>query len=356
MADLGRYLVDPEMTIRAVMAGLGETAGIALVVNQERQLIATVTDGDVRRAILAGIDLDRPVRVLTTRQRDPQYSIPVTAPVETPSAQFLQIMTDNEIRHLPLIDSDGRVVDIVMLQDLIKDYELPMTAVVMAGGFGTRLRPLTDDIPKPMLPVGDKPLLEHIVDQLRTAGVKTVNITTHYKGDVIAKHFRDGRDFGMDIRYVDEAQPLGTAGALSLVEPSDEPVLVINGDIITRVDLRAMLNFHDEHRAEMTVAVRQHETQVPYGVVRLDGVDISNIVEKPVQKFLINAGIYLISPQACRKIPVGRKYDMPDLIRLLLAEGHRVIGFPIQEYWLDIGRVDDYARAQADIKEGELTV
>jgi NDP-sugar pyrophosphorylase family protein len=207
-----------------------------------------------------------------------------------------------------------------------------------------------------MLPIDGRPLLEHIVGQLRTAGVKKVNITTHYKAQVIEDHFRDGKEFGLDISYVDEKQPLGTAGALSLMEHSDEPVLVINGDIVTRVDLRAMLDFHTEHRAQMTVAVREHNVKVPYGVVSMSGVDVSSIVEKPVHRFLINAGIYLISPDSCRKIPYGKKFDMPELIQQLLDEGHRVIGFPIQEYWLDIGHVDDYTRAQADARLGELAV
>jgi dTDP-glucose pyrophosphorylase/CBS domain-containing protein len=354
MADLSRFLVDPDMSIRAVMVGMGNSNGISLVVNEQRRLISTITDGDIRRAILAGTDLEQPISTLLDKVKLPKYSQPITAPVNTPTSHLIQVMTENQVRHIPLTNAFGEVVEVATLSELVRDYELPMTAVVMAGGYGTRLRPLTNDLPKPMLPLGDRPLLEHIVDQLKTAGIRKLNITTHYKAHIIEEHFKDGREFGVDINYVDEGEPLGTAGALSLLEDSNDPLLVINGDIVTKVDLRAMLDFHKEHDAEMTVAVRQHETHVPYGVVELDGVDITGIAEKPVYRFLVNAGIYLLNPQACRRVPFGQRYDMPELISEIRASGMRVIGFPIQEYWIDVGQLDDYTRAQADVLEGEL--
>jgi dTDP-glucose pyrophosphorylase len=349
MADLSRFLVDPKMSIRGVMAGIGNAYGIALVVDERRRLLGTVTDGDIRRAILAGVDLDQEVSALLRKRR------PLTAPMGTPSSRLLQMMTEAGLRHIPLVNEAGQVEDVAVLEELVRDYELPLTAVVMAGGFGARLRPLTEDLPKPMLPLGDRPLLEHLIDQLRKSGIRRLNITTHYKGEVIEDHFKDGSDFGIAIRYVDEERPLGTAGALSLLDAHDAPVLVINGDIVTRVDLRAMLDFHVEHRAEMTVAVHQYEFQVPYGVVELEGVDVRGISEKPIKRFMINAGIYLLSPSACRRVPPGHRYDMTDLIRDLAAEGRRVIGFPIQEYWIDVGRLEDYHRAQADVLQEELT-
>jgi NDP-sugar pyrophosphorylase family protein len=223
-----------------------------------------------------------------------------------------------------------------------------MQAVVMAGGFGTRLRPLTEQVPKPMLPVGNRPLLELIIDQLRRAGIPRVNLTTHYQQEVITKHFGNGDGFGIEIHYVQEDQPLGTAGALGLLEFSDEPLLVINGDILTRVDFHAMLDFHREHRADMTVAVRQQEIHLPYGVVETNGVTIHGIVEKPVLSHFMNAGFYLLNPQVCQYIPVGQPYDMPDLILRLIGEGYKIVSFPVREYWLDIGRIEDYQQAIAD--------
>jgi len=261
-------------------------------------------------------------------------------------------MNEKGLRQIPILDEESRVTNLVLLTDLVKEYELPLKAVVMAGGFGTRLRPLTEDIPKPMLPVGDRPLLELIVEQLRDAGIRQVNVATHYKGEVISEHFKDGQDFGVDIRYVKEDQPLGTAGALSLLEESEEPVLVINGDILTRVDFRSMLNFHREHSADLTIAVRQYELRVPYGVVMTDGVAVTDISEKPVVKQFINAGIYLLSPTVRRLIPNGQPYDIPDLIQRLLKEDQRVVCFPIREYWLDIGKADHYDQAKSDIATG----
>jgi NDP-sugar pyrophosphorylase family protein len=205
-------------------------------------------------------------------------------------------------------------------------------------------------MPKPMLPVGERPLMEHIIQQLRQAGIKQLSLTTHYKKDIIVDHFGNGSDFGVEIQYVDEEHPMGTAGALSRLPGSDDPLLVINGDILTRVDFRAMLDFHKEQYAEMTVAVRQHETPVPFGVVEVDGVTITGILEKPVVKHLISAGIYLLDPSVCRDIPGERPYDMPELIAELLAQGRKVVSFPVREYWLDVGRPADYEQAQIDVK------
>lgn len=349
MPDLGRYLVQPGTSIRQTMLGLTDTRGLAIVVDPDRKLLGTVTDGDIRRAILAGANLDQPVETLLSQERVPEHAKPLTAPAGTAEPTLLQMMKDLDVRHIPLVDSNGRVADVAVLEDMLRDDKLPMSAMIMAGGYGERLRPLTEDIPKPMLPLGDRPLLEHIVDQLRDAGVRDVNITTHYKGDVISDHFQDGAEFGVNIQYVDEEKPLGTAGALSLMETSEEPLLVINGDIVTKVDLRAMLYYHTEHRADMTVALRHHEYQVPFGVVDIDGVKIADLREKPTERFLINAGIYLIAPSARGMVPTGRRYDMTDLIVDLIAGGKRVVGFPVPEYWLDVGQMADYEKAQAQI-------
>ena len=348
MPELDRFLVDPSRTISDIMSGLTDTRGLALVVDSDRKLLGTVTDGDIRRAILADVDLDLPIETLLRQRRVPGRSRPFTAPVGTTESRLLQMMRDSEVRHIPLVDDDGRVVEVAVLEVLLREYELPMTAVIMAGGYGERLRPLTKDLPKPMLPLGDRPLLEHIIGELHSAGIRQVNITTHYKGEMIEDHFRDGSKFGMDIQYVDEKEPLGTAGALSLMEATDEPLLVINGDIVSKVDLRAMLNYHVEHRADMTVALRHYEYQVPFGVVDLQGVELTSIREKPTEQFLINAGIYLIGSIACKRVPKGRRYDMTDLIVDLIEDGMRVVGFPVQEYWVDVGQMEDYEQAQAE--------
>jgi NDP-sugar pyrophosphorylase family protein len=300
------------------------------------------------------MDLSQKVQDLLISASPDFSTSPITAPFGTDEAELLHLMNEKGVRQVPLVDANGRVVDIMMLSNLAKELEPPLRAIVMAGGFGTRLRPLTEAIPKPMLPLGTRPLLELIVEQLRDAGIKQVHVATHYKEDVITEHFKDGRDFGVDISYVKEDQPLGTAGALGLLEESDEPLLVMNGDILTRVDFRSMLNFHNEHHADLTVAVRQYEFHVPYGVVLTDGVAITCISEKPIVKNFINAGIYLLAPSVRRFIPNGEPYDIPDLIQRLVKEGRTVVSFPIREYWLDIGKADHYDQAQADIASGRF--
>ena len=326
--------------------------GIALVLDEQRHLIGTVTDGDIRRAILAGMDLELSISDLL-RQRQPVFAFgAITAPIGTDDTTLLHLMSENDVRHIPLVDEAGCVTDISFLTELVKEYELPLRVLVMAGGQGSRLRPLTEELPKPMLPVGNKPLLQLIVEQLKLAGIRQVNLATHYKGEVIAEHFKNGEAFGVDIRYVKEDQPLGTAGALSLLDEVDEPLLVMNGDILTRVDFRALLHFHREHKADLTVCVRQYEFNVPYGVIDTDGVNVKGISEKPVVRQFINAGIYLLNPQVRKLIPNGQPYDIPDLIDRLIHEQRTVVCFPIREYWLDIGKVDQYDQAKADMAAG----
>ncbi|HBB97303.1 MAG TPA: alcohol dehydrogenase [Blastocatellia bacterium] len=328
--------------------------GIALVVDDQQHLLGTITDGDLRRAILAKKSVDTPVKDLLATKAVSPYPKPVTALTGTGRDELLHLMHERVVRQVPLLDDEGRVVDVVTLDDLLPAGNLRLEAVIMAGGLGTRLRPLTDDVPKPMLPIGDRPLLEIIVAGLRAAGIRTVNVATHYKGEQIAEHLKDGQHLGVNIRYVQEDQPLGTAGALSLLEESEEPLLVINGDILTRVDFKAMLDFHNECDADLTVAVRQYEFRVPYGVIETDGVAVTGVSEKPVVRQFINAGIYLLNPQIRNVIPNGKHYDIPDLIQQLLKEGRSVVCFPIREYWLDIGESEQYDRANADMASGHF--
>ena len=350
-SDFSVLCVQPTASISQAIACIDRNqCGVVLVVDEEYHLLDTITDGDVRRAILTGLDLDAPVSVLQSRKAGSPYRQPVTAPVGTEPSTLLRMMEERSVRQIPLLDDDQRVVGLITLDDFVPNRVLPVKAVVMAGGVGSRLRPLTDDLPKPMLPVGDRPLLELTIEQMRQAGIQRINLTTHYKGAIIAEHFGDGRDFGVEIHYVEEDQPLGTAGALSLLSVSNEPLLVVNGDVLTRVDFQAMLDFHHEHKADMTVAVRQHEVRLPHGVVETDGTTITGILEKPVLRHFMNAGIYLLNPQMCRFIPSGHRYDMTDLICRLIVEGCRVISFPIHEYWLDIGQVEDYEKALSDFE------
>jgi dTDP-glucose pyrophosphorylase/CBS domain-containing protein len=355
MTAVEPLLVDPSTPVREVIACIDRNAtGIALVVDPARRLIGAITDGDVRRAILSGLDLEHPAERLLERKEDEPYRTPVTARAGTPDAELLHLMNTASLRHIPLVDEGNRVVDVALMTDLVQEYDLPLTAVVMAGGKGTRLGPLTRETPKPMLPVGDRPLLEHIVEQLQTSGISRVALTTHYKSEVISEHFGDGRDFGVDIEYFAEDEPLGTAGGLSLVPDTDEPLLVMNGDILTRVNFRALLDFHREHEAAMTVCVRQEELKLPYGLVEADGEAVTGIDEKPTITHFINAGIYLIDPVARPYVPRGTAFEMPDLVARLIEHGLPVVRFPLREYWVDIGLTETYEQAGRDHAEGRV--
>lgn len=355
MTDVEQLFVSPASSIRDAVVRIDRSAvGLALVVDGERRLLGTITDGDVRRALLLGIDFEQSVQVLLDRKPDPAPRVPTSAPVDSTQAELLALMRQHGLRHIPLVDGNRRVTGVALLSDFIEHFEPPMRALVMAGGFGTRLRPLTDDTPKPMLPMGDRPLLEVIVRQLQQAGIHHVNISTHYKAEHIERHFGDGHLFDVAIQYVNEDQPLGTAGALGLLVQSNEPLLVVNGDILTQINIAAMLDFHRTNGADLTIAVRPFEIQVPYGVVDTDGLTVKGIDEKPIIRNFVSAGIYLLNGDVCRFVPAGERYDMTQLIGRAIAEGLRVISFPLREYWLDIGQSDDYARAVADVKEGKV--
>ena len=354
MVDLAKFLVDPETNVREVIACIDRNhSGIALVVDGERRLMGTITDGDIRRAILAGISLDLTAEALLARKVLGTGHQPITSLVGTTDGELLRLMNKHSIRHIPLLDETGFVQDVALLTKLANEYDLPIKAIVMVGGYGSRMLPLTEKVPKPMLPLGDQPILQRIINQLRQSRIRRVVLATHYKADVISDHFGDGRDFGIEVSYINEDEPLGTAGALGLLDASDEPLLVINGDIVTQLDFAAMLDYHREQQAEMTVAVRKFEYRVPYGMVETDGVRVTSISEKPLVQHFVNAGIYLMNPEVCRDIPQGRRFDMPELISKLIASGRHVVGFPIYEFLLDIGQYDDYVEAQAAVKQGQ---
>jgi dTDP-glucose pyrophosphorylase/CBS domain-containing protein len=344
--DLETLCLDPRRTVAEAVKHMDlSRLGIVLLIDEKRHLVGTITDGDVRRTILANVDLSAPVNTLL-RNKAPRYATPITAQAGVDRNVYLRLLQDNKILHLPILDEQQRVVGLVTLDEFLPNSVLPLQAVIMAGGAGTRLRPLTDSTPKPMLPVGDRPLMEIMIEQLRACGIRRVNVTTHHKSEVISDHFGDGRQFGVEIRYVDEDRPLGTAGSLGLLDTPQEPLLVINGDILTELDFRVMLTYHREHNASLTVAVTRYDLQVPYGIVECDGANIRGLTEKPQFGFFVNAGIYLLEPSVHSHIAAGERLDMTDVIVRLIQKGHPVVAFPIREYWLDIGRHADYEVAQ----------
>lgn len=346
---LARFAVVPETTMRDVLGVIERNGeGVALVLDDEGRLAGIITDGDIRRALLAGLDFGVSAAVFLEGKRGGGFDKPLAMPDDIPLTEIERLMRVRLVRHMPLTDAGGRVTALVVQRHAGDDGALPVRAVVMAGGFGTRLRPMTEALPKPLLKVGGKPVIERIVNQLKGAGIRRVNITTHYHADKIRAHFGDGSGFGVDVAYTHEETPLGTAGSLTLLGGAAEPLLVINGDVVTAVDFRAMVAFHQEHRAALTVAVRKYDVSVPFGVVEAEGAQVVRLTEKPALSFFINAGIYLLEPSVLGHVEAGRRLDMTDLIQRLLDDGAMVASFPIHEYWMDIGQIDDYLRASTD--------
>ncbi len=345
--NLQSFCITPDRTVGEA-AALMDCNGlrIVVVVDQDGRLRGTVTDGDLRRAMLARLDMSQSVTSLLDRKAGSAYAKPVTGPAEADRAAYLRLLQDHRLHHLPIVDAQQRVVGLVTLDEFVTGEPLPLQAVIMAGGRGKRLHPLTEQTPKPMLPVGDRPLLELIIEQLKESGIRRVNVTTHHQSEKITEHFGDGRKFGVDITYVTEDRPLGTAGGLGLMAPSTDTMLVLNGDILTQVDFHAMLAFHRGHQADLTVAVRQYDVQVPFGVVECNGELVRCLTEKPVLNFFVNGGMYLIEPSVFEHFPSGERFDMTDLIQRLIERGRKVVSFPVREYWLDIGQPADYEQAQ----------
>ncbi len=347
--------VRPDCKLREAMQALERNVcGIVLVVDDRRRLLGTITDGDIRRAILAGNGLDESVSVALCKQGQSGNRAPIVAPIGSSEKFLLQLMKEHGVRQIPLVEVSGRVADLATMDDLV-DLELqPIEAVIMAGGLGMRMRPLTDNLPKPMLPVGAKPLMEWILEQLRDIGIRKINVSTHYKPEKIMGHFGDGHAFGVDLKYVHENEPLGTGGALSLLPVPTSPLLVINGDVLSEVNLRAFVDYHKENNADLTVGVRRLEFEVSYGVVECDGPDVISMKEKPRMGVLINAGIYLLNPTVFEFITNEKHFDMPDLVHWLMAAKRKVVGFPITEMWIDIGQPAEYARAQEYARSAEF--
>ncbi len=329
---------------------------IALVVNNTGKLVGTVTDGDVRRGILEGVLLDEPVTKIMS-------FAPLTASENMSKNEMIALMIENEIRHLPIVDNNGSAVGIVHIDKLIgEDVENcsrddnvcqniydNVSVVLMLGGLGSRLLPLTKDVPKPMIEIGGKPLLETIIENFSKQGFRNFYFSVNYKADVIKSYFGDGSAFGVTIKYVNEYKRMGTAGALSLLPDGLEGlIIVMNGDILTNSNFSHLVDFHCQTKAVATMCVREYQQKVPYGVVQTIGTKLRSIVEKPSNTFFVNAGIYVLDTQVLDLVPKDKYFDMPELFDVLDKEDLDSAVFPIREYWLDIGSVHDLERGRAE--------
>lgn len=346
MKDWQSVLIRPDTSLEDAIKILDEGAlRIALITDTDYRLLGTLTDGDIRRALLQHIPLSAEVSqamCITPRTAREDWSRP----------KIMAFMEEAQILHLPMVDAEGHIIALETLHGVIAQQDIDNPVFLMAGGFGTRLMPLTENCPKPLLKVGDKPILQLILEDFIRSGFHRFYISTHYLPEMIQEHFGDGSDWGVTIQYVHEHEPLGTGGALGLLpkEEIDRPIIMMNGDLLTTLDYRGLLEFHSNHDSSATMCVREYEYQIPYGVVQSDGVHIQKMQEKPLHKCFINAGIYVVSPQLIHQVTPGEPVDMPILLEKQISQNNAVTMFPVHEYWLDIGRMDDFYRAQTEFK------
>jgi len=336
-----KAVLPPDATIQQAISNLDQVAiKICLIVNQVGSLIGTLSDGDIRRGLLKGLGLDSPIESIV-------HHNPLVVPPDLPRELVMQLMVANKIQQIPVVDVQRQVLGLHLWDDITTPPQRPNLMVIMAGGMGTRLRPHTENCPKPLLPVAGKPMLEHIIERAKLEGFSRFVLAIHYLGHMIEDHFGNGSALGVQIEYLREQTPLGTAGALGLLAPQpDEAFVVTNGDVITDIHYGELLDFHLRYNAAATMAVRVHEWQHPFGVVQTQGIDIVGFEEKPVARSHINAGVYAIDPSALRELNANVRCDMPTLFERLQLHNQRTVAYPMHEPWLDVGRPDDLVTAQ----------
>ena len=318
---------------------------IALVVDKDRRLIGTLTDGDIRRGLLNNLSLEDKIETIIFRN-------PTVCTSKDKKENILKIALEKKIYQIPIVDSSGRLVGIEEIDELLKPKHKKNRVVLMVGGLGTRLRPLTDKVPKPMLKVGNKPILETIILNFKKYGFTNIILSVSYKSEIIESYFQDGSNFGVNIEYIYEKQRMGTAGALSLMrEKLNEPFFVMNGDLLTNINFEQMMDYHLSNHSIATMGVREYDFQVPYGVVNIDNKNIIGIEEKPIHKFFVSGGVYILDNKILTLVPDNQFYDMPTLFEKIIEKKMKAISFPIHEYWLDIGRIEEYKRANDEYYE-----
>lgn len=343
MKDWTRALLSEHASLRETMAVIDEgSAQIALVVDSEQRLLGVVTDGDIRRGLLRGIGLEAPVALVMRRT-------PLTVGPHDGREKVLKLMKTYDLKQVPVIDEQCRVVGLHVLKLASPPTERDNWVVLMVGGLGQRLRPFTEVLPKPLLPVGGKPLLVTIIESLVAQGFRKLYLSVNYMADMVETVIGDGARFGAKVEYLREQSKLGTAGALGLLpKRPTSPLVIMNGDLLTKVDFGQLLAFHGEQRGAATMAVREYGFQIPYGVIDIVENQVRRIHEKPVQSYFVNAGIYVLQPEVLDLVRPGAALDMPDLLDDLIANERQVAAFPIREYWMDIGTSEDFARASAE--------
>jgi dTDP-glucose pyrophosphorylase len=335
-----KAILSSSATVQDVISNMNMSSlRIVLVLNGQGLLEGTVSDGDIRRGLLKGLTLKSSIESVIHRAA-------LVVPPTMGRDMVLQLMLANKIHQIPVVDDQQRVLGLHLWDEITTTPRRSNRMVIMAGGKGTRLRPFTQNCPKPLVTVAGKPMLEHIIDRAKLEGFNDFTLAIHYLGHMIEEHFGDGSRFGVNIEYLREKEPLGTAGALSLLNPRpDKSFVVTNGDVVTDIRYGELIDFHVRHSAAATMAVRTHEWQHPYGVVQTRGMEIVGFEEKPVARSHINAGVYVLSPEALDELECGVPCDMPTLFERLQTISRRILAYPMHEPWLDVGRPEDLENA-----------
>ena len=343
MKTIDKVKLDINSTIKQALQIIQNGAlQIALVVDKDDKLIGTITDGDIRRGLLSGLDLNSKIESIV-------FKNPTVANIGDTKDEILKLALAKKLHKIPVVDENGVLVGIQEIENILMPTTKPNAVVLMVGGLGTRLRPLTENTPKPMLKVGDKPILQTIVERFAEYGYTDIKMCVNFNAKVIQNYFGDGGKFGVNIEYILESKRMGTAGALSLLKKTpSEPFFVMNGDLLTNVNFEHILNYHLANDATATMCVREYDYQVPYGVVKVNDNKITSLTEKPIHKFFVSAGIYMLSPDILNLIPKDEYYDMPMLFDALIKSGKNTISFPLHEYWIDIGRIEEYQKANEE--------
>ena len=331
--DISKYLVSPDINIREVIEVIDQSAAqIALVVDKNQRLLGTVTDGDIRRGLLNGESLESSVKQVMHRQF-------LSLPADCKEAYALRVMKEKTLHHIPGLNSEGVVVRLFTLEESNKPYQLDNWVVLMAGGKGKRMQQLTKNCPKPMLKVGGKPMLEIILEQCIEAGFRKFFFSVNFLKKQITDYFGNGERWGVEIQYLMESKPLGTAGSLGLLtESPKKPILLMNGDVLSKVDFVSLIQFHEINQSSATICVREHQTEIPFGVVKVRGGEIESLDEKPLLTHNVNAGIYILNPELIELLEQGQECDMPVLIERGLKKNLPMNAFPLHEIWVDVGQ------------------
>ncbi|WDV47625.1 nucleotidyltransferase family protein [Clostridiaceae bacterium M8S5] len=345
MLKLDNVLILPDTKIKETMEIIDKNSlQIAVVVDENNRLLGTVTDGDIRRGILNGVSIKEKVTKIMN-------VTPIATNEDVTKDEIIKILSENKLHHLPILDKEGRVKRIEFLDKLLKYQKRENWIILMVGGLGRRLRPLTENCPKPMLRIKNKPLLEIVIKHFMTQGFYKFCLCINYKGNCIKNYFKDGSQLGIKIKYICEQKAMGTAGSLSMFnEKIHEPVIVMNGDILTKVNFNLLIDFHLENKGDATIAVHNYDFQIPYGEVKVNNGKLIGFEEKPVYTSYVNAGIYVLNPYLLKKIP-DSYFDMNQLFKVMLESNQIITVFPIREYWIDIGSIKDFNKAKLDYDE-----